>query len=114
MILKPGDRCFTKYGPATVVGFECFSPDGRSSYLVYEDVEGSSSRVRCKLDKPENWSLSESGGDPYFWCSDLQQLSLVGAGEEPLFNGTPGCKHETYNAPGGGIKCVHCPGWFCY
>jgi hypothetical protein len=42
-------------------------------------------------------------------------------GDEPvifetdeLYNADPNCKHETYCAPGGGVKCKHCPGWFCF
>lgn len=32
----------------------------------------------------------------------------------PLYNADPNCKHELYNAPGGGVKCKHCSGWFCF
>ena len=116
MILKPGDRFKTKYGPATVIGFERFTSDGKSSFLSVTDVEGSNSRVRCRLDIPENWSLHATGGDPYFMRSDLRipLTPLPEDDEDGLFNAKPDCKHETYCAPGGGIKCVHCPGWFCY
>lgn len=34
--------------------------------------------------------------------------------DEELWQADPNCQHETYCAPGGGIKCRHCPGWFCY
>ena len=73
MILKPGDRVDTKFGPATVVGFEVLGVS--KAWLVYEDSEHSTSRVRCRLDTPSNWSLWESGGDPYFTRSDLQNLA---------------------------------------
>lgn len=33
---------------------------------------------------------------------------------DELWNADPNCQHETYCAPGGGIKCRKCPGWFCY
>lgn len=72
-LLTVGQRVKTKFGMATVVGFEHFNPDGRTSYLVTEDVQYSNSRVRCKLDEPWNWSLSSTGGDPYFMRSDLSE-----------------------------------------
>ncbi len=31
-----------------------------------------------------------------------------------LYNARPDCKHEIILPPGGGVKCKHCPGWFCY
>lgn len=31
-----------------------------------------------------------------------------------LYNAKPGCVHEIILPPGGGVKCKHCPGWFCY
>jgi hypothetical protein len=46
--------------------------------------------------------------------------SLFEPPEEPsqysdeLYNADPACKHEVYAAPGGGVKCRKCPGWFCY
>lgn len=34
--------------------------------------------------------------------------------KDVLYNADPNCKHETEIAPGGGIKCTKCSGWFCY
>jgi len=34
--------------------------------------------------------------------------------EDYLHHATPGCQHVIVDAPGGGIKCTKCPGWFCY
>ena len=34
--------------------------------------------------------------------------------EWDLFDADPNCKHEVVDAPGGGVKCKHCSGWFCY
>lgn len=33
---------------------------------------------------------------------------------DELWDADPNCEHEVYCAPGGGVKCKHCPGWFCY
>jgi hypothetical protein len=31
-----------------------------------------------------------------------------------LFQAISDCKGRIYPAPGGGVKCTQCPGWFCY
>lgn len=31
-----------------------------------------------------------------------------------LWNADPNCQHDEQPAPGGGVKCTKCPGWFCY
>lgn len=31
-----------------------------------------------------------------------------------LHNANPDCKHEIRAADGGGIRCIKCPGWFCF
>lgn len=34
--------------------------------------------------------------------------------EEELFGADPDCKHYVVGQSRGGIKCIHCNGWFCY
>jgi hypothetical protein len=34
--------------------------------------------------------------------------------ETELFDADPNCKHEIVDAPGGGVKCSKCTGWFCF
>lgn len=34
--------------------------------------------------------------------------------DEDLFDADPNCKHKVICAPGGGVKCTKCSGWFCY
>lgn len=34
--------------------------------------------------------------------------------QEDLYNAEPGCKGIIVGAPGGGIKCTVCSGWFCF
>lgn len=31
-----------------------------------------------------------------------------------LFNAGEKCRHAVSSAPGGGVKCSKCPGWFCF
>jgi len=33
---------------------------------------------------------------------------------ENLYDADPNCKHQTVGMNGGGVKCIHCDGWFCY
>lgn len=33
---------------------------------------------------------------------------------EKLWDADPKCKHRVIGAPGGGVKCTKCNGWFCY
>jgi len=33
---------------------------------------------------------------------------------EDLFGSDPNCEHEVVSAPGGGVKCKKCTGWFCF
>lgn len=34
--------------------------------------------------------------------------------EQPLYDADPNCMHEIVDAPGGGVRCEKCGGWFCY
>ena len=34
--------------------------------------------------------------------------------EVELFSADPDCLHWVKDAPGGGIRCVRCRGWFCF
>lgn len=34
--------------------------------------------------------------------------------EGELWGADPNCNHDVQCAPGGGVKCTKCPGWFCY
>lgn len=31
-----------------------------------------------------------------------------------LFGAEPGCRGRITDAPGGGVKCTQCKGWFCF
>jgi len=33
---------------------------------------------------------------------------------DELYNADPECDHHIVSAPGGGVKCNKCAGWFCY
>jgi hypothetical protein len=37
-----------------------------------------------------------------------------GSPDEELWHADPNCQHDIRSAPGGGVKCSKCPGWFCY
>lgn len=40
-------------------------------------------------------------------------LTLFTPEEHKLYNADPNCHHETVSL-WSGVKCKHCPGWFCY
>jgi hypothetical protein len=33
---------------------------------------------------------------------------------EELWDADPKCRHKVVDAPGGGVRCVKCQGWFCF
>lgn len=53
---------------------------------------------------------------------NLMNEEYVGAEEDKtvkgyadeLYDADPNCDHVIVNAPGGGVKCEKCSGWFCY
>jgi hypothetical protein len=51
-------------------------------------------------------------------CSEIElpgkQITPNGGDAEELLDADPNCKHNVVNAPGGGVKCTKCHGWFCY
>lgn len=34
--------------------------------------------------------------------------------KQELWEADPNCVHDIQSAPGGGVKCTKCRGWFCY
>lgn len=71
--MKVGQRVMTKpFGPGEVLGFECFSGDGRRSLV--DDHDNGESRVLVKLDRPERWLLtSEKQPHPFMMRSDFEE-----------------------------------------
>jgi hypothetical protein len=43
-----------------------------------------------------------------------EQITPNGDPIPDLFNADPNCEHNIVPAPGGGVKCTKCTGWFCY
>jgi hypothetical protein len=43
-----------------------------------------------------------------------KRFSVELPGVDYLFDADPDCKHSIISAPGGGVKCTKCKGWFCY
>lgn len=41
-------------------------------------------------------------------------IEAEGVGTEELWGADLNCDHDIQPAPGGGVKCTKCPGWFCY
>jgi len=48
-------------------------------------------------------------------CCNVPVVHLVRREEVwDLWDADPNCHHEVVDAPGGGVKCTKCRGWFCY
>lgn len=63
MMLEVNDRVLAgKYGPGTVLGFECFDHQGKSMEPDTTDDPGSTSRVIVQLDNPEAWPCHNPTG----------------------------------------------------
>ena len=45
---------------------------------------------------------------------DEEAKSPTSYTNDDLFDADLNCKHEVVSAPGGGVKCTKCPGWFCF
>lgn len=43
-----------------------------------------------------------------------EQKEMNEAHGSELWNADPNCEHNVVCAPGGGVKCTKCLGWFCY
>lgn len=55
-----------------------------------------------------------SSNEEVYGCPDCDTKSLASYTDDDLFDADPNCKHEVVSAPGGGVKCKKCSGWFCF
>jgi hypothetical protein len=44
----------------------------------------------------------------------VEQVTPNGDPVADLLDADPNCEHNIVSAPGGGVKCTKCTGWFCY
>lgn len=66
--------------------------------------------------------LAEQPGDRCYWTIPGSECDhLQGGvdrddvwGHNVLYQGDAACRHRVVSSPGGGVKCVKCPGWFCF
>jgi hypothetical protein len=70
--MRIGSRVSTKYGPGTISGFERIT--SVKSPVEYPAEYAPGDRVAVRLDSPENWILSDSKSDPYFYASELTPI----------------------------------------
>lgn len=63
-------------------------------------------------DPPEHGTCPHCGSsiDAGQWLGD----SCTECPKNWLWAADPDCDHDVQCAPGGGVKCTKCPGWFCY
>jgi hypothetical protein len=70
--MKIGTRVSTKYGPGSVSGFERIV--SVKSPIEYPNEYATGDRIAVRLDNPENWILSNSQSDPYFYASEISPI----------------------------------------
>jgi hypothetical protein len=106
----------------------------------FEMGEGTASvyRARCKRHMKDTWHISgynQGGHDSVDICLDCaadiehyfrynpkteviveksEEEKKPSKYEDELFGADPNCDHDVRPAPGGGVKCTKCPGWFCF
>ena len=73
MTFTKGQRVKTKFGPATVVGFETFNARGFSNPLADVDPEDGC-RVVVQLDNPKEWISTMQTPHPYMFRREIKPL----------------------------------------
>lgn len=116
---------------AAMISRCAYSPDdGYSSMAKHAfDMADAMIEQRAEREGDEDWlpisspSGENSAVDEALGCLKPAAVNITGPRGQPveplpegeeLWGGDKNCQHLVYCAPGGGIKCVHCPGWFCY
>lgn len=61
-----------------------------------------------KSNRPAKCAVCQS---QLFYSDEDDRLSYK---TDELYNADPECDHHIVSAPGGGVKCNKCAGWFCY
>lgn len=60
--------------------------------------------------RPVNYKRFSENWDSIDWTGKNKEAVYT----TELFNANSECKHDIVCAPGGGVKCTKCNGWFCY
>lgn len=95
-----------------------------SAYLVDHAA------VVADFDDLEDWTAERRAAGIAWWNANTtppvvgKGFFVVGASVDgsvfsardvgPLYNADDDCDHDVQPAPGGGVKCTRCPGWFCF
>lgn len=74
--------------------------------------------LEIMLDPQRNTVLNGFGllrkVDAYYEANPSARRAANYAGRTYLFNASETCRHAVASAPGGGVKCSKCTGWFCF
>lgn len=65
---------------------------------------------------PQGWRHYITTGEVVEFHDDAEESQALPVKENPeeLWEADPNCVHDIQHAPGGGVKCTKCRGWFCY
>lgn len=99
------------------VKFRVCGPIEKEGYYVRKITPistGSFGKVLCKGIPDEETAkvICDALRADFFQKKEAEGVPL-GPNDE-LFNADPTCDHRIVAAGGGGVRCIKCPGWFCY
>ena len=64
---------------------------------------------------PKGWRHLIQTGENIGISDDAEELSTPELyADQELWDADHNCVHDIQSAPGGGVKCTKCSGWFCY
>jgi hypothetical protein len=70
------------------------------------------------MDPERNTVLNNLGlgmkADAFYAAHPGTRRATNYGGRTYLFSAAENCRHAVKSAPGGGVKCGKCPGWFCF
>lgn len=70
--------------------------------------------IEIDLEEDELWNADPDCDHDIILPEEAKvEIKDLSDGKE-LWDADPDCDHDVVCAPGGGIKCTKCPGWFCF
>jgi hypothetical protein len=104
---KHDARTFSFKREGAVCTFRVHLNDMR--FCIWENIDKDLDAVGLRIDDRFDGDVNE------FKVVDVKaRMKELFPEEDELWNADPNCKHDVRCAPGGGVKCTKCPGWFCY
>ena len=104
---KNGRKFTTK-----LFGMNCWKPKPEAILPTLKPRRPTKKILSLDKIKALNKKALEMGLKPLYKVNEV--VEPIPEGALPLFDADPNCKHDIVCAPGGGVKCTKCRGWFCF